>query len=272
MRRLRKSLLLLFGAYLGVIALLTLLETKLIYPAPDVMAGDWKPAWLEYEDVWIETRLGNKVHGWYCAHDDPQNFILIFHGNGEHVAFMAEELDFLRTRYNASVLAIDYRGYGKSVGSPFQIGVLADAEAAHEWLVNRASVPPENIVLWGRSLGGAIAVHVAAHSGARAIVLDRTFNSMVDVASTHFPWLPVKLLLKNRYPTEQWARAYEGPVLQVHGKPDSVVPFSAGQTLFAAFPSDSKQFIDSEHLHHNSPWPQDYYLEVESFLMQISRD
>ncbi len=254
--------------YLGIVVVFAILETKLMYPAPRPTDGDWEAAWLEHEDVYITTKLGNTIHGWYCPHAATQTTILICHGNGEHVAYMAEELEFLRDRYAANVFAFDYRGYGKSPGSPFEAGVLADSEAAHQFLVERAGIKAADVVVWGRSLGGAAAIHVASQFGARGLVLDRTFDSMLEVAVSHFPWLPVRWVLRDRYPSAERIAAYDGPIVQVHGRSDAVVPFERGELLFDAAPSVSKHFITPESFSHNAPWPAMYYDEVQRRILQ----
>lgn len=265
-QRLKRCLIMVGSLYLGIVIVLTLLETSMIYPAPGVEIGDWQPSWLKYEDANFETAYGNRLHGWFCEHPQPRAVVLLCHGNGEHVASMAEELEFLRERLRISVMAFDYRGYGKSPGKPFEVGVLADGEAARDWLSKRTGVPPESIVLWGRSLGGAVAVHLASQGGARGLILDRTFSSMVDVASDRFPWLPVRWLLSNRYPSVDRIQRYTGPLLQIHGQPDEVIPFRFGRKLFEAAPSEEKHFVASDQLTHNTPWPEEFYQRTDQFL------
>ncbi len=266
LKRLRKFLLFLATIYVGVLLLLMVFEASLIYPAPVREAGDWEATWLTHEDVSFSSADGTTLHGWYCEHSQPRHTILFCHGNGEHVAYLAEELDFFRQRFQANVFAFDYRGYGKSVGRPHEAGILADGEAAQRWLAERTGQPTHQIVIYGRSLGGAVAVHLAAKQGARALVLDRTFSSMVDVAASHFPWLPVRLLLRNRYPSTSRISQYDGPLIQFHGEQDEVVPFRFGKALFDACPSTDKEFVESEPLFHNSPWPASYYDHLEKFL------
>ena len=255
--------------YIGVVVFVAALEGYLMYPAPSVASGDWAPTWLDYEDVEITTSTGNSIHGWYCEHPDARRVLLLCHGNGEHVAFMADELEFLRIRFQANVFAFDYRGYGKSAGKPFEAGILVDGEAAHHWVAERNGIQADEVYLWGRSLGGAVAVHLASKNGSKGLVLDRTFCSMVDVASSHYPWLPVRLLLNNRYPSEKRLQQYDGPLIQFHGKPDRVVPFRFGQALFEASPSIQKTFISSEDMSHNMPWPQGYFDAVQQFFESV---
>ncbi len=267
--KLRKLLIFLASLYLGVLLVLMFFETSLIYPAPPRDSGDWNATRLAHDDVRFKSADGTALHGWYCEHALPLHTILICHGNGEHVADLADELECFRERFQANVFAFDYRGYGQSEGRPDEAGVLADGEAAQRWLAERTGQSTNNIVLYGRSLGGAVAVHVAAKQGAGGLVLDRTFSSMVDVAASHFPWLPVRWLLRNRYLSSTKIATYGGPLLQFHGEQDEVVPFCLAQDLFAVCPSENKQFVATEPLTHNAPWPAEYYDRMEQFLISL---
>lgn len=262
-----RAVLFLVILYVGTLGLLTLIETKLIYPAPPVTRGDWSPDWLDHEEVWVPSAAGNRLHGWICQHPSPKHVILLFHGNGEHLGYLADELHELCESYSATVMAFDYRGYGLSPGKPFEAGILTDAVSVHEWLAERVQKSPNEIVLWGRSLGGAVAIHCAATSGAKTLVLDRTFSSMVDVANSHYPWLPVKTLLQNRYPSVERIASYHGPLVQVHGTDDALVDLEFGKRLFAAANSEPKHFIEAEGLGHNEPWPREVEDEVHAFVV-----
>ena len=124
--------------YLVVLLLLFLLENKLIFPAPRFPSGEWEPTWLEYEDVTFASTDGTNLHGWYLDHPEPKAYLLYCHGNGEHVAYVAPLAEQLRATLDVAVFAFDYRGYGRSEGSAHEAGVLADANAAHQWLSRRA--------------------------------------------------------------------------------------------------------------------------------------
>lgn len=264
-QRIKRFLLSILFIYLGVVVIVAALESFLMYPAPSLQNGDWKPQ-LDYEDVEIETTQGNTLHGWYLQHEAAERTILFCHGNGEHMGYLGEQLDELRKIYRANVFAFDYRGYGKSSGKPSEPGIIADGEAAHDWLAARAGIQADEVYLWGRSLGGAVAVHLASKNGAKGLIVDRSFNSMVDVASNHYPWLPVRLLLSNRWPSVERIQGYSGPMISIHGKPDNVVPYRFGKKLFEACPSDEKEFVSSETLEHNDYWPVEIYRQVLEFM------
>jgi len=268
-RLFRRVLIALTMAYIGMTLMLMAFERSMIYPVPPRGAGEWNPTWLDYEDVSFRSADGTDLHAWYLPHPDPKATLLFCHGNGEHLGYLAEELDFLRQRFRANVMAFDYRGYGKSCGTPFEQGVLADGEAAQRWLAERTNQSPEEIVLFGRSLGGAVCVHLAATVGARGLIVDRTFGSMVDVAALHMRWLPVRLLLRNRYPSQTRIERYDGPLLQIHGEADEIVPIAMARRLFDAAPSQQKTWIAIPSLGHNSPWPQRYYQDVNTFIQSL---
>lgn len=269
MKRIRRLIISCVTIYLGVVVVISLLERFLMYPAPSPDSGDWAPSHLAFEEMLQTTTHGNVVHGWYLEHENPSATILFCHGNGEHVGYLGDELAYLRDRYSVNVLAFDYRGYGKSRGKPFEQGVLTDADAAYAWLTENGHAKPDKIILWGRSLGGAVATHLAGKNGAQLLVLDRTFNSMVDVACDHYPWLPVRLMLRNRYPSEKRIQNYAGPVFQVHGRLDSVVPFESGERLYEAAPGTDKRFLTPEGLTHNSPWPEDVYESLGQTISEL---
>jgi len=261
-RRLRRGLVVAAAVYLGLILMLMLIERSMVYPVPPRAAGEWNPTWLGHEEVDFRSADGTRLHGWFLEHPSPHATMLFCHGNGEHVAYLAEEMELFRERFGVSVMVFDYRGYGKSEGLPNQPGVLADGAAALDWLCKRTDQTPDRIVLMGRSLGGAVAVHLASTRGARLLVLDRTFDSMVDVAAVHMRWLPVRLLMRNRYPAARWIADYSGPLFQTHGEADEVVPVEMGRRLFDACPSADKRWVVDRQMRHNTPWPARFYDEL----------
>jgi fermentation-respiration switch protein FrsA (DUF1100 family) len=245
------------------------LERWLVYPAPPRSAGDWKATWLPHEDVWFQSVDGTKLHGWFVPHANPKRAILYCHGNGEHVAFNAELAAQLRDALQASVFLFDYRGYGHSEGRPSEAGCIADGRAAQHWLAERMGIQPSDIVLMGRSLGGAVAVALASEEGAQALVIENGFSSMPDVAALHYPWLPVRWFMDNRYDSLTRIKQYRGPLIQCHGANDSIVPIHMARRLFDGVPTETKKWIEFPGLDHNSQWPASYYDDLAEFLDSV---
>ncbi|MBP85489.1 MAG: alpha/beta hydrolase [Planctomycetaceae bacterium] len=264
--RLKRLLFLVASTYLAALLVMFSLEHKLIFPAPRYPAGDWEPAGLQFEDVYFVAADGTQLHGWYLDHPAPKAYVLYNHGNGEHVAYLAPLLEQLRDDLNVSVFAYDYRGYGRSEGAPSEEGVLADGRAAHAWLADRTGVQPANIVLMGRSLGGAVAIDLATTTGPRGLVLESTFPSMPDVAAQVYWWAPVRLLMRTRLNSAEKIRNYTGPLLQSHGMNDEIIPIALGRKLYDAAASTNKQLIEMPRLGHND-WPSpQYYAELARFI------
>jgi hypothetical protein len=209
------------------------------------------------------------LHGWYLPHERPRAFVLYCHGNGGNVAYWADAAQILRDRAGVAVMIFDYRGYGKSAGKPSEAGVLADARAARAWLAQRAGIAENQIVLMGRSLGGAVAVDLAAADDARALVLESTFTSIPDVAQTMYPLLPIRLLARTQFNSRAKIANYHGPLLQSHGTADRLIPYHIGCQLFDAA-NEPKQFFPIPGRDHNDPQNDDYYVALANFLDHLN--
>ena len=205
-----------------------------------------------------------------CRTKARQRAILYCHGNGEHIAFNAELAARLRDSLEASVFLFDYRGYGRSAGRPSEAGCIADGRAAQHWLAARMGIKPDEVVVMGRSLGGGVAVALAAEEGAQALVLENAFPVMSDVAAMHYPWLPVRWVMDNRYDCISRIQTYRGPVLQSHGTSDELIPIDMARRLFDAAPGSAKRWIQFAGLGHNSDWPAEYYGDLRAFLDQAA--
>lgn len=264
------------AAYLLVVLLMTMLERRLVYPTPPDASGDWSPPGSDYEDVWIEVPAlkpsgePTRVHGWFLDHPEPLDTVLYCHGNGVDIARLLELGRLLRDELDAAVLLFDYRGYGKSVGKPHEAGVVADGLAAQRWLAERTGRSLDRTAVFGRSLGGGVATAIVAEQGAQALVLQSTFTRITDAAASHYPWLPVRWLMRNRYDSLARLARYEGPVLISHGDRDEVVPYEHGRRLYESAPGE-KRFVRLEGRTHNQPQPGSYYPVLRDFLA-ASRD
>ena len=255
-------------AYALVCLLMMALESWLVYPVPTSTA--WNPADPTIEEAWFHASDGTRLHGWFFAHPHPQCSILYCHGNAEDVSHNGWSMSQLSDTLQASIFLFDYRGYGKSEGRPHESGLIQDGLAAQTWLAKRMALQPKEIVLWGRSLGGGVAVAIAERQGARALVLQNTFHDMSEVAVSKFPWLPVRWMMRNRFPSIERIKAYDGPVLQCHGTADRVVPFRMGKKLFAAIPSREKRFLEIPGGRHNDPSAESFLTLLKKFLSETN--
>lgn len=264
-------------------------ERSLIYPAPSVSHGNWETRWLDKEDVFFEShlQLGKKslikklgktgartdsarLHGWFTPHPKPKQVVLYAHGQSEHVASLVSVVSRLQETLDASVFVFDYRGYGKSEGTPSEAGCIADGLAAQQWLAERTGKLPEEIVVMGRSLGGAIATAVAAERGTRALILENTFSRLTDIAAYRYPWIPIRRLMRDRYDSVARIANYRGPLLQLHGTRDRVAPAKFARELYAACPSDFKRFYTVRGGRHHDPAPLAFYTRLNHFLSEVT--
>ena len=223
---------------------------------------------MHYQDVFFAADDGTKLHGWYCPVDDARTVMLVAHGNAGHVASRATWLRYLQARAKVTVFMFDYRGYGRSEGTPTIEGAIQDAVAARAKLCELASVNNDEMLLMGESLGGAIVVQLAAISPPRGLILQSTFSSLRDVADFHYPklsWLVPRDKLDS---TNQIAR-YAGPLLQSHGDRDQTIPFASGAKLFPAS-NEPKRFVMIEHASHNNWRTAAYLKELDDFIQWVS--
>lgn len=260
--------------YLGLLLVLYLFENQLVYPGSRYPNGNWSPNFV-FEEVTLLAEDGTELVGWFLPgpNDDPQaavhETILLFHGNAENVAQSTGRLgQLLQKHLNAEVFVIDYRGYGKSKGTPHQAGLLQDAEAALNWLMDRTGKSSEQIILFGHSLGGGPACYLAATYGSRALFLDRTFSSLVAAAQWNYPIFPVSGLMKNRFPSIEWIAKYEGPVFIAHGTNDRLIPITQARELYEAVVSDQKYLLEIEGWGHWDEFEQNYWEAVTDFYRE----
>jgi fermentation-respiration switch protein FrsA (DUF1100 family) len=256
-------------AYLVILLVMLRLENSLLYfPTRDDGGPLWKPREPDVEEARFQSADGTSLHGWFIHQSNPKAVVLFAHGNAGNVPMWAELGYEWRRALGVSVLVFDYRGYGRSEGSPSEAGLLADARAARKWLAQRTGLAEKDIVLAGRSIGGAVVVDLAA-DGARGLILERTFTSVPDAAAKLYPWLPVKLLMRNRYEAISKIGQYQGPLLMSHGDADTIVSIDLGRRLFDAA-NEPKQWFVVPGGGHNDPQPEDYYKVVAKFLERLA--
>ncbi len=255
-------------APLGKMSPLLPIERAVVFHPAAYPAGNWSPVDLAFEDAWFEAKDGTQLHGWYVAHPHPRGIALYCHGNAGNVTVLTDVLRALNERHGLAVMSFDYRGYGRSDGQPSEPGVLQDARAARRWLSERTATAEKDIILIGRSLGGAVAIDLAATDGARALVLDSTFTSLPDIGASLLPWLLPRWNMTMRMDSLAKIERYPGPLLISHGDKDEVIPFAQGEKLYESAPG-SKRFFREQGGKHNDPHPAEYHGALEEFLASI---
>ena len=240
-------------AYLLLVLTMAFFEESLIFFPSVYPAGSWQPRGLAFEDAWFEADDGTKLHGWFVPAKDPPRAVVLFaHGNAGNLSDRADIVGTFANRFGASTLIFDYRGYGRSAGRPSESGVVSDARAARGWLAQRTGVAEQDIVLVGESIGGAVMVDLAASDGARGLILENTFGSLPEVAAFHYPWLPIRLLIRSRFDSAAKIGQYHGPLLQFLGDADTIVPPSSSRRLFDAANEPKRLIVISGGDHNDA--------------------
>lgn len=189
---------------------------------------------LAYEDVEFVAEDGVRLHGWWIPADAENPAILFSHGNGGNISNRLETYAQWH-RLGFSTFAFDYRGYGRSRGRLSEAGTYRDVRAAYEYLRGPLGYPPEQIVVLGRSLGGAVAADLAARVDARCLVIESPFSSVPDMARQIYPFLPARLG-RIRYDTRAKVARARMPVLVMHSRTDEIIPYAQGRAVYEAAP------------------------------------
>lgn len=218
-------------------------------------AGDPGPVFAQLprgREVTIPTPDGLELGAWFVPAPStaPTGAVLLLHGNGGHRGHRAPLAHRLAER-GWAVLLLDYRGYGGNPGHPDEQGLYRDAAAAVAWLSHRPEVDPGRLVYFGESLGAGVAVAAAVDHPPAALILRSPFSSMEAVARHHYPFLPVRWLLHERYPSIERIRHLRCPLLVLAGEDDRVVPFEHSRRLFEASPAAAKRFVAFPGADHN---------------------
>ncbi len=221
-------------AYLALALLAWLFgDTMIFFPhVPGRLSGDWHPPGLPVEDVAIPAADGVRLHAWWIAAPGAECTFLAFHGNAGNIALRAEIYRYL-AEFPANVLAVEYRGYGRSEGAASEAGLYRDAEAGYQYLVRERGIAPGAIVIYGASLGTAVAAELAGRVPARAVVLEAPFPSAQAVARRVYWMVPyVGWALRARFDTAEKIRRVRAPLLILHCTGDRTIPFELGRQVY----------------------------------------
>lgn len=235
-----------FCLYLGLTAAMYFSQRSLMY-FPDTAHTTPAEAGLpEAEEVPLVTSDGVHIHAWHVAPQDNKPVILYFHGNGGSLKYRVGRFSEL-IGAGIGLVAVEYRGYGGDPGTPSEQGLIADAEAGYAYAA--AHYPAQQIVIWGESLGSGIAVALAAEKPVGRVILEAPFTSAVAVAGRRYWFLPVHLLMKDQFRSDERIAKVTAPLLILHGMQDRTVPYAMGEQLFdmANKPKHIVRFIDGGH-------------------------
>lgn len=213
--------------------------------------GVWDPSehGLAIEDVWFRSSDGVELHGWWIAHPRAAGTLLYCHGSSGSIAHRVGVFRQL-AKLKLNVFAFDYRGYGRSEGVPSERGLYADARAAYDHLVGERRAAAGEIVLFGHSLGGAVAIETAREREAAGLVVQSTFTDLKDMARSLFPQLPLHWVTRNQFRSIEKVAELTLPKLFVHGTEDGTVPLAVGQRLYEAA-AEPKDLYLVERAGHN---------------------
>lgn len=244
------------GIYLALMGLMYIFQDKLLFMPWSEIAHSPESAGMIAEDFWVKTNDGVRIHGWYFPNEGAEYVIVLSHGNAGNISY---RLDIAQTllRSGAAVLMYDYRGYGKSEGRPSEKGLYSDINAVINGLITQKSYAENRIVMYGRSLGGAVAAKAAAERDLGGLVIDSAFKNLRSMIRDVYPFVPAQLA-KYKFPTDeyiQYERTY--PIMVMHSPGDEIVGFHHGEYLYEQL-QEPKRFIELRGGHNDS-----FYLSAD---------
>ncbi|MBU0467868.1 MAG: alpha/beta hydrolase [Candidatus Omnitrophica bacterium] len=261
--------------FLFVLYVRYLEQKSLFYPKKDILV---KPdsIGLSYEDIYFKTKSGIVLNGW-LVEGSPQSkaVMLFFHGNAGNIGDRLTKLNYF-AQMGINVFIIDYRGYGKSEGSPNEEGLYEDATAAFDYLVSRKDLDPEKIIAYGVSLGGAVAVDLASNRNVAALIVDSSFSNAKGMAKKILPLVP-GFIIKTKLDSLSKISRIEQPKLFLHSPQDEVVPFALGRKLYESAP-EPKEFVElsgghnDNHLEDESNYKQKIKLFINKIINRSEKE
>jgi pimeloyl-ACP methyl ester carboxylesterase len=200
------------------------------------------------------------------------NSLLYCHGNGENISYLTDLALQLSVDLHCNVLIFDYAGYGKSKGNPTTSGILDDGRAARNWLATHDKIPNDQVIVYGFSLGGSVAVDIAANDGAKALIVESSFTSLGDMGQKIFPFLPVNRLLRERLASAEKINNVTCPVFISHSKNDNVIPFTQGLQLFNNANNPKTFYIPPSGFdYHSAPHCNEHREKLKDFTRSLQK-
>jgi uncharacterized protein len=258
--------------YLGAMLMLMWIERYFIFH-PTPYEANWRPpTTVAFEEIRLDTPQGHRIHAFWCPVPNAKWTIHYSHGNAGHAGARLNLVHLWQKHLGASVLIYDYPGYGHSTGTLDEASCYAAGQACYDWLRSVKKVPPEQIVIYGKSLGCAPATEMAMRNPHRALMLMAPFCSIPDMAAEMFPIFPTRWMARTKFDNAAKLAEYKGVLLIGHGTEDPVVPFRHGQRLdAAAIHARKKKFLIFDGFGHMAP-PENYYQEAAQLLKETPKE
>jgi fermentation-respiration switch protein FrsA (DUF1100 family) len=242
--------LILLAGYLFVVLFLRWREPKLLYYPMSHLEEHPDQTGLPYEEVWLTTTDQVHLHAWYVPATNASHTVLFLHGNAGNISHRIEKLQVLHS-LGVNTLIVDYRGYGRSRGVPNEPGTYRDAAAAYRHLTEQRRVPPAALIVFGESLGTAVAVELAVTHPVGGVILEEPFTAVADVGQKLFPFVPVRLVVRNKYDTLSKISRLRSPLLILHSRDDEMFALTHAQRLLAAAP-EPKRLVELRGSHNDA--------------------
>lgn len=237
------------ACYAAIAWVVWAVQERLLYFPDRTLVTTPRAIGVAHEDIALVAADGVRLHGWFVRTDDARATVLFLHGNAGNISHRLDKIRIFR-RLGLNVFIVDYRGYGNSEGKPNEEGTYLDARAAWEYLTQTRGIAARDIVLYGESLGGAVATHLAVAQTPCALIVDSSFTSVPDLGAELYPWLPIRWISRFSYASRETIARVRAPVLVIHSRDDEIVPFRHGERLFAAA-AEPKQFLEIQGGHND---------------------
>lgn len=270
MRQVKRIGIAIIAIYLLSIGMLLNFQEKILFQSETLSQDHVFTSSVAFEELYLKAEDDAIIHGLHYKQAMPKGVILYFHGNARTLEYWGKWAEQLSEQYNYDVVIMDYRGYGKSIGKRSYRAMLNDAFLFYNYC--QAKFSTEEIVIFGRSLGGAFATHVAQQKEARLLLLESTFTSVYDVGKTRFWFLPLKWLLKYPFQNDQNIQNIALPTYIIHGTEDGVVPYEHSQQLLEkARASTKKLYTINAGLHNDLISYPAYFNALNEILHDAAR-
>jgi fermentation-respiration switch protein FrsA (DUF1100 family) len=235
-------------AYLTLGLVLVIMQPRFVYFPTRAIEYTPKDLGLDFEEITLETADDVKLNAWYIPAPNAEFTILFCHGNGGNISHRLDSITIFN-KLGLNCFIFDYRGYGLSEGKPTEQGTCLDALAAYQWLCDEKKIQSDNIIFFGRSLGASIAAQLATKAEAKSLVIESAFTSIIDIGRKLYPYLPVRWFARFYYPTIDYIKKVNCPIMVIHSPEDEIIPYLFGQKLFQVA-NEPKEFVEISGTHN----------------------